>query len=119
MPENQVSIAALFSGGGDVSSAFSLHTWERRRSEEGASLKQLVAIRHEFSTQSMVLAAIFAAVLAAAVLIDIAALLQFAGLISGLPASIQEIGGAVTAIAIFPLIAMGLSIAHDLNRKTE
>ena len=108
-----------FSGGGDVSSAFSLHTWERRRSKEGAPLKHLVAIHHEFSAQSMVLAAIFAAVLAAAVLIDLAGLLQFAGLISGLPARIEEIGGALTAIAIFPLIAMGLSISHDLNHKTE
>jgi hypothetical protein len=97
----------------------SLRSWDRKPSEEGASLKQLVAIRHEFSTQSMVLTAIFVAVLAAAVLIDIAGLLQFAGLIGGLPASIQEIGGAVTAIAIFPLIAMGLSISHDLNRKTS
>ena len=82
-------------------------------------MKHLVAIHHEFSAQSMVLAAIFAAVLAAAVLIDLAGLLQFSGLISGLPARIEEIGGALTAIAIFPLIAMGLSISHDLNHKAE
>lgn len=89
----------------------------RKRSEEGASLKHLVAVHHEFSKQSTLLIVIFAVVFAAAVLCDLAGLLQYSGLIRGLPDRILEIGGSVTAIAIFPLIVMGMSIAHDLNRK--
>ena len=80
-------------------------------------MKHLVAIRHEFSAQSMLLVALFAAVFLGAVLIDLAALLQYAGFIGGLPPRILEIGGIATAIAIFPLLAMGLSISHDLNHK--
>jgi hypothetical protein len=71
----------------------------------------------DFSRQSALLAGIFAVFFIAAVLIDLAALLQFAGLVSGLPLRILEIGGIVTAIAIFPLIVLGFSISNDLNNK--
>jgi len=51
-------------------------------------------------------------------------LLQFSGLISGLPAnilktSILEIGGILTALTIFPLLAMGMSISIDQNRSED
>ena len=60
---------------------------------------------------------IFAVVFAAAVLVDLAGLLQYAGLVSGLPLRILEIGGSITAATILPLIVMGMSISSDLNRK--
>jgi len=80
-------------------------------------LRQSLLMHADFSAQSRLLIGIFVVVFVAAVVIDLAALLQFAGLISGLPAAILEIGGSITGAAIFPLIVMGLSISHDLNRK--
>lgn len=80
-------------------------------------MKHLLQLDRDFSPQSTLLAGIFAVFFIVAVLIDAAALLQFAGLISGLPLRILEIGGIVTGLAIFPLIVTGLSISNDLNRK--
>ena len=70
----------------------------------------------------MLFSAVFTIMLVAAVIVDLAALLQFSGLISGLPAnilktSILEIGGILTALTIFPLLVMGMSISVDLNHK--
>ena len=80
-------------------------------------MRHLLQLDRDFSRQSTLLAGIFAVVFIAAVLIDLAALLQFAGLVSGLPLRILEAGGIVTAFAIFPLIVLGMSISSDLNRK--
>ena len=80
-------------------------------------MRHLLQLDRDFSGQSVLLAGIFAVFLIVAVLIDVAALLQFAGVISGLPLRILEVGGMVTALAIFPLIVTGLSISNDLNRK--
>ena len=72
----------------------------------------------------MLFSAVFTIMLVAAVIVDLAALLQFSGLISGLPAnilktSILEIGGILTALTIFPLLAMGMSISIDQNRSED
>jgi hypothetical protein len=80
-------------------------------------VRHALGIDSGFSAQSMLWIGIFAVVFVAAVLTDLAALLQYAGLVGGLPARILEAGGIITGIAIFPLIVMGLSISHDLNHK--
>ena len=80
-------------------------------------MRHALGIDGHFSKQSTLWIVIFAAVFVAAVVIDLAGLLQYAGLIGSLPARILEIGGSITALAIFPLIVMGLSISHDLNHK--
>jgi hypothetical protein len=72
----------------------------------------------------MLFSAVFTIMLVAAVIVDLAALLQFSGLISGLPAnilktSILEIGGILTVLTIFPLLAMGMSISMDQNRSED
>ena len=72
----------------------------------------------------MLFSAVFTIMLVAAVIVDLAALLQFSGLISGLPANILktsmlEIGGILTALTIFPLLAMGMSISMDQNRSED
>jgi hypothetical protein len=77
----------------------------------------LLLLDRDFSAQSTLLIGIFAVVFAAAVVIDLAALLQFAGLVGGLPLHILEIAGSLTALTILPLLVMGLSISSDLNRK--
>jgi len=63
----------------------------------------------------MLFGAVFVIMLAAAIIVDLAALLQLSGLISGLPLNILEIGGILTALTIFPLLVMGMSISVDLN----
>jgi hypothetical protein len=78
-------------------------------------MTQLTLKHREFGVQSMVLAAVFFATLAVAVLVDLAGLLQYAGLVGGLPTRILEIGGIISAAAIFPLVAMGMSISADMT----
>ena len=80
-------------------------------------MKSLVAIRHEYSAHSMLWVIIFTAVFALAILIDVAALLQYVGVVSGLPARILEVGSAATALTIVPLVVMGMSISSDLQHK--
>ena len=65
----------------------------------------------------MLFGAVFTIMLVVAIVVDLAALLQFSGLVSGLPQNILEIGGSVTALTIFPLLVMGMSISVDLNHK--
>ena len=65
----------------------------------------------------MLFSAVFVIMLAAAIIVDLAALLQLSGLISGLPLNILEIGGILTALTIFPLLVMGMSISVDLNHR--
>jgi len=72
----------------------------------------------------MLFSAVFTIMLVAVVIVDLAALLQFSGLISGLPTnilktSILEIGGILTVLTIFPLLAMGMSISMDQNRSED
>jgi hypothetical protein len=80
-------------------------------------LKKLAALRHEFSRRSMLFGAVFTIMLVVAIVVDLAALLQFSGLVSGLPHNILEIGGSLTALTILPLLVMGMSISVDLNHK--
>jgi len=65
----------------------------------------------------MLFGAVFVIMLAAAIIVDLAAFLQLSGLISGLPLNILEIGGILTALTIFPLLVMGMSISVDLNHR--
>ena len=80
-------------------------------------MKKLAALRREFSPRSMLFGAIFTIKLVVAIVVDLAALLQFSGLVSGLPHNILEIGGSLTALTILPLLVMGMSISVDLNHK--
>ena len=79
--------------------------------------KKLAALRREFSPRSMLFGAVFTIMLVVAIVVDLAALLQFSGLVSGLPQNVLEIGGILTALTIFPLLAMGMSISKDQNRS--
>jgi len=80
-------------------------------------VRHALGIGSELSRQSTLLIAIFAVIFAVAVALDLAALLQYMGLVSGLPARILEIGATATAVTIVPLVVMGMSISNDLNRK--
>ena len=87
-------------------------------------VREPTARHREFSIRSMLCGTVFISMLVAAVIVDLAALLQFSGLISGLPAnilktSILEIGGILTVLTIFPLLAMGMSISMDQNRSED
>ena len=81
------------------------------------AVKKFAALRREFSPRSMLFGAIFTIMLVVAIVVDLAALLQFSGLVSGLPHNILEIGGSLTALTILPLLVMGMSISVDLNHK--
>ena len=72
--------------------------------------------RHEFTVQSKILIAVFTITFVAAVFVDLAGLLQYSGLVSGLPRTILEIGATITAVLSFPLLAMGMSISVDMLR---
>jgi hypothetical protein len=74
-----------------------------------------IAMRREFGAVSTLLVAIFTATFVVAGLIDVAGLLQWIGFISGLPLRILELGAAITAATVFPLLVMGMSISADLN----
>jgi hypothetical protein len=65
----------------------------------------------------MLFGAVFMIMFVAAVIIDLAALLQFSGLVTGLPANILEMAGVLTGLTILPLLVMGMSVSVDLNHK--
>ena len=83
------------------------------------AVKKFVTLRREFSPRSMLFGAIFTIMLVVAIVVDLAALLQFSVLVSGLPHNILEIGGSLTALTILPLLAMGMSISMDQNRSED
>jgi hypothetical protein len=80
-------------------------------------VKKFAALRREFGPRSLLFGAVFTIMLVVAIVVDLAALLQFSGLVSGLPQNVLEIGGILTALTIFPLLVMGMSISVDLNHK--
>jgi hypothetical protein len=80
-------------------------------------VRESAALHREFSPRSMLFGAVFTIMLVVAIVVDLAALLQFGGLVSGLPLNILEIGGILTALTIFPLLVTGMSISVDLNHK--
>jgi len=67
----------------------------------------------------MLFGAVFTIMLVVAIVVDLAALLQFSGLISGLPQNIPEIGGILTAATMLPLLVMGMSISMDEHRRSK
>ena len=79
-------------------------------------MRQLLKMHHgDFSVRSRLLVVLFMIVFGIAVVVDFAAVLQYVGLVSGLPLTILELGASITAATIFPLIVMGMSISGDLN----
>jgi len=72
--------------------------------------------RREFTVQSKLLIAVFIITFVAAVFVDLAGLLQYSGLVSGLPSTILQIGATIAAAIVFPLLAMGMSISVDTLR---
>ena len=80
-------------------------------------MREPTARHREFSIRSMLFSTIFTIMLVAAAIVDLAALLQFSGLVNGLPANILEMAGVLTGLTIFPLLVMGMSISVDLNHK--
>jgi hypothetical protein len=74
---------------------------------------------HGFSRKSLLIGAVFVITLAAALCVDVDALLEYFDLIGGSPATALEYGAIITAAAGAPLLAMGMSIADDeMKRKT-
>ena len=80
-------------------------------------MRQPTAPHSEFSLRSTLFGAVFIIMFVAAVIIDLAALLQFSGLVNGLPANILEMAGVLTGLTILPLLLMGMSVSVDLNHK--
>ena len=73
--------------------------------------------RREFSPRSMLFGAVFIVALGAAIIIDLAGVLQYFGLFSGLPPTTSEIGAAITTATVVPFLLMGMSISADMNRN--
>jgi hypothetical protein len=72
--------------------------------------------RREFSLRSMLLGAVFIVTFIVAIFIDLAALLQYFNLVSWLPPTTLEMGAAITAATVVPLLVMGMSISADGNK---
>lgn len=72
---------------------------------------------HEFSHQSLLLVAVFIAALVVAIIIVLAEMLQYFGLISGFPPTTVEIGATILVLTIAPLLLMGMSISSDMDRN--
>lgn len=72
---------------------------------------------HEFSHQSLLLAAAFIIALIVATIIVLVEVLQYFGLVSGLPPTIVEIGATILALTVAPLLLMGMSISADMDRN--
>ena len=72
--------------------------------------------RREFSLRSMLFGAVFIVALVVAIIIVLAEVLQYFGLVSGLPPTTLEIGAAITTATVVPFLLMGMSISADMNR---
>ena len=79
-------------------------------------MTQSAIVRREFSLRSMLLGAVFIVAFIVAIFIDLAGLLQYFNLVSGLPPTTLEIGAAITAATVVPLLMMGMSISTDGNK---
>lgn len=71
---------------------------------------------HKLSLRSLLLGAVFIIALVVTVFIDLAGLLQYFGLVSGLPQTTLETGAAITTATAVPLLVMGMSISADGNK---
>ncbi len=65
----------------------------------------------------MLLGAVFIVAFIVAIFIDLAGLLQYFNLVSGLPPTTLEMGAAITAATVVPLLVMGMSISSDGNKE--
>jgi hypothetical protein len=64
----------------------------------------------------MLFGAVFIVAFGVAIIIILAEVLQYFGLVSGLPPTMLEIGAAITAATVVPFFLMGMSISADMNR---
>jgi nitric oxide reductase large subunit len=62
------------------------------------------------------LGAVFIIAVVVAIFTDVAGMLQYFNLVSGLPSTTLEIGAAMTAATVVPLLLMGMSISTDGNK---
>jgi hypothetical protein len=75
------------------------------------------AKRHEFSRQSVLWGALFIVALVAAFFVGLVGVLQYFNLVRGEPITTLQLVASIVAVSNVPLIAMGLSISADMNRK--
>ncbi len=73
-------------------------------SNGGTAVTHFTRMRREFSAVSMLLVNICAVIFVVAVFVDLAGLLQWMGLINGVPLRILEVGAAITAGMALPLL---------------
>lgn len=73
--------------------------------------------RHEFSRQTVLFGALFIIALVAVVFVGLLGVLQYFNLVSGSPLTTLEIAAIICAVSVFPLLAMGMSISADMDRK--
>ena len=73
--------------------------------------------RHRLSRRSLLLISLFVVAFAAAVVVDLAALLDALKLATGSWQETLEIGAAGTAAVAIPFLAMGMSISADELRS--
>ena len=73
--------------------------------------------RREFSLRSMLFGAVFIVALVVAFIIVLAEVLQYFGLVSGLPPTTLEIGATILVLTIAPFLLMGMSISADMDRN--
>lgn len=69
--------------------------------------------RRELSLRTLLLGAVFIITFIVAIFIDLAGVLQYFNLVSGLPQTTLETGAAITAATIVPLLMTGMSISID------
>ena len=68
---------------------------------------------HELSLRTLLLGAVFIITFIVAIFVDMAGVLQYFNLVSGLPQTTLETGAAITAATIVPLLMTGMSISID------
>ena len=68
---------------------------------------------HRFSRRSVLLMSLFVIAFTAAVVVDLAALLEALNLVKGSWQETLEIGAAASAAIAVPFLAMGMSISVD------
>jgi nitric oxide reductase large subunit len=88
----------------------------KRAKGKEIAMTQFAIKRREFSLRSMLFGAVSIVALGATIIIDLAGVLQYFGVFSGLPPTALEIGAAITAATVVPFLLMGMSISADMHR---
>ena len=71
---------------------------------------------YELSLRTLLLGAVFIITFIVAIFVDMAGVLQYFNLVSGLPQTTLETGAAITAATIVPLLITGMSISIDAHK---